>query len=135
MKTHTDISLQPGKLRQTGSRDWVTRFAFGAATSALSAVLSQYVSPRIGGVFLAFPAILLASLTLVAEEEGRTRARDDARGAFFGTMGMVAFAVVIAILAARIPAWATFSAGVAAWVTVALGSYFIGRRFRAGHDT
>jgi hypothetical protein len=33
----------------------------------------------IGGTFLAFPAILLASLTLVAEEEGGAQSRDDAR--------------------------------------------------------
>ncbi len=136
MSDRHDIRIQPGKLRLTRPRDWLTRFAFGAGTSALSAVLSQYVSARIGGVFLAFPAILLASLTLVAEEEGRTRARDDARGAFFGTIGLVAFAVVVAVLALRLPIWATFVAAVAAWTAVSLGLYFfVGRRSRFGHDT
>jgi hypothetical protein len=55
--------------------------------SAVAGVISAVAGPRAGGVFLAFPAILLASLTLVAKEEGPARARDDARGAIFGTLG------------------------------------------------
>ncbi|MET8803359.1 hypothetical protein [Streptomyces sp. NPDC004546] len=43
-------------------------FFFGAGVSLLAAVVWKLFGPFIGGVFLAFPAILLASLALVAKE-------------------------------------------------------------------
>lgn len=55
-------------------------------------------------MFLAFPAILLASLTMVAEEEGPRQALDDARGALLGTFGMIGFGVLAAFTVSRWPA-------------------------------
>jgi len=49
--------------------------------------------------------VLLASLTLVAQEEGVRQARNEARGATFGTLGLLAFAVVLAVLVGRAPVW------------------------------
>ena len=57
--------------------------------------------PYSGGVFLAVWAILLASLTLLADEEGQAAARDDARGATAGAVGLIGFAVVGAVLFSR----------------------------------
>ena len=53
-------------------------------------------------LFLAFPAILPASLTLVKEHDGRRKTCDDARGSRLGALGMLAFAIVVAILAPRV---------------------------------
>ena len=52
---------RPGKLRDTPVRDWIIRFAFGAGVSAVAAVVAKVGGPAAGGLFLAFPAILLAS--------------------------------------------------------------------------
>jgi formate hydrogenlyase subunit 3/multisubunit Na+/H+ antiporter MnhD subunit len=93
------MAFRPRKLAETGVRDWLIRFGF----SVVAGVVSVVAGPKVGGLFLAFPAILLASLTLVAREEGSGRARDDARGAAFGTIGMLAFAVAVGVLAQRTP--------------------------------
>ena len=101
--SNDEIHAEAGKLRTPPPRDWIIRFVFGAGVSAVAGVVSEIAGPRVGGVFLAFPAILLASLTLVAKEEGVKQARDDARGAAFGTIGLLAFAVVVASAATRWP--------------------------------
>jgi len=129
-----EVRTHVGKLREPPARDWLIRFGFGAAVSAIAAVGSLLAGPRVGGVFLAFPAILLASLTLVAKEEGTDQARDDARGAAFGTLGLIAFAVVVLLTATRWPLWATLTAATAAWAVVASSAYAVARVLGAGGD-
>jgi hypothetical protein len=128
------IQLRAGELKQAPVRDWLIRFGFGAGVSALAGVVSVVAGPRVGGVFLAFPAILLASLTLVAKEDGARQARNEARGATLGTLGLVGFAAVVAITLPGWPLWAALGAAIAVWTLVALGSYFIARRAGAGGD-
>jgi hypothetical protein len=60
------VRVQPAELRDASGRDWVMRLGFGAGVSALAGIVAALAGPRVGGLFLAFPAILLASLTLVA---------------------------------------------------------------------
>src|SRR5919108_96559 len=98
------IGTQPAKLRELRARDLIVRFAFGAATSAVAGAISIVFSPIAGGVFLAFPAILAASLTLIAEAEDRGEAREDARGAAVGAVALAAFAAVAALGFTRL-AW------------------------------
>jgi uncharacterized membrane protein (GlpM family) len=129
-----EVQANSGKLGKPPVRDWFIRFGFGAAVSAVAGVIAVVAGPRAGGVFLAFPAILLASLTLVAKEEGEDRARDDARGGVFGTIGLLAFAVVVAVAATRWPLWATFVTATLAWSVVALVGYGIARIAGAGAD-
>jgi uncharacterized membrane protein (GlpM family) len=129
-----DIRADPGKLRNPPARDWLIRFIFGAGVSAVAGVVSAIAGPRVGGLFLAFPAILLASLTLVAKEHGVNKARDDARGAALGTLGLIVFAVVVAVAATRWPLWATLTLATVAWAVVALGAYWVARRLGAGGD-
>jgi uncharacterized membrane protein (GlpM family) len=128
------VTVRPGELTTTTARAWVIRFAFGAGVSAAAGVVSAVAGPKAGGLFLAFPAILLASLTLVAQEEGQRQARDDARGATFGTLGLSAFAVGVAVFATKAAMWIVLSAAGAAWLVVALTTYFAGRRYRNASD-
>jgi len=114
----TDLGVRPAELKQTSGRDWLTRFGFGAGVSALAGVVSALAGPKVGGLFLAFPAILMASLTLVAQEEGLRYARDEARGATFGTVGLLGFALVVAATATHWPRWLTFAVAVLVWVVV-----------------
>ena len=129
-----DVQVKPGELKETELRDWLIRFAFGAGVSALAGIVSALAGPLVGGLFLAFPAILLASLTLVAQEEGVRQARNEARGATFGTVGLLAFAVVLAVLVGRAPVWLALVAASAAWVVVAIGAYLVARGAGAGGD-
>jgi uncharacterized membrane protein (GlpM family) len=133
-RSNGEVSADAGKLRTPPARDWLIRFAFGAGVSAVAGVVSEIAGPRVGGLFLAFPAILLASLTLVAKEEGVKKARDDARGAAFGTIGLVAFAVVVALAATRWPLWSTLTVATVAWAVIALAAYGVARAFGAGGD-
>jgi uncharacterized membrane protein (GlpM family) len=125
----SDTAVQPdtraGKLRQAPARDWLIRFAFGAGVSALAAVVAKTAGPVVGGLFLAFPAILLASLTLVAKQEGGHRAREDARGAALGALGLIGFALVVWGTTPRWPVWLTLTAATLAWAAVSGVAYLI----------
>jgi uncharacterized membrane protein (GlpM family) len=117
--------VRPDKLRKPPARDWVIRFAFGAGVSALAAVVAKVWGPAAGGLFLAFPAILLASLTLVAKEEGAHRAREDARGAALGALGLIGFGIVVWGTTPRWPVWVTLLAATIAWAAVSGMAYLI----------
>jgi hypothetical protein len=125
--THTQAGqspqVQPGEVAKTPAREWLVRFVFGAGVSALAAVISEVWGPKVGGLFLAFPAILLASLTLVAKDEGAHQAREDARGAALGATGLVGFALVVAATARHWPVWATLTTATLTWVVVSGAAY------------
>jgi hypothetical protein len=87
-------SLSLAKIRQVRPRDYAIRFALGAVISVGAAILGKVIGHRFAGAFLAFPAILPASLTLIQEEEGTRRADRNAIGAILGGAGMVVFAIV-----------------------------------------
>jgi uncharacterized membrane protein (GlpM family) len=129
-----EIRMRPAELRDTHVRDWLIRFVFGAGVSALAAIIAKLAGPQIGGLFLAFPAILLASLTMIAKEDSPRQARNDARGATLGAAGLIAFAITGAITITRIPAWAALLAATGAWAVVGYGGYLIMRRAGAGGD-
>ena len=117
--------VRPEQLRKPPARDWVVRFTFGAGVSALAAVITKVWGPAVGGLFLAFPAILLASLTLVAKEEGGHRAREDARGATLGALGLIGFAIVVW---ATTPEWevgVTLLVATIAWAAISGAAYLI----------
>jgi hypothetical protein len=117
------IALMPGKLREVHARDLVIRFALGATTSVAAGAVSLWFGPFTGGVLLAFPAILAASLTLVADEESARRAREDARGAVVGAVALAAFSVV-GIVAFTHLAWGwVLAAATLAWTGLALAVY------------
>jgi len=127
-----DVQVKPGELRNMRPRELAIRFGFGAGVSLLAAIVSTVAGARVGGVFLAFPAILLASLTLIAKKDGVARARDDARGAALGTLGLIAFALVAAVTLTRWHPAAALATATAAWAVVSLAAYLVVRS--AGSD-
>jgi hypothetical protein len=112
------VGLRPRKLRELSGRELLIRFVFGAGVSFLAGLVSTIWGARAGGVFLAFPAILLASLTMIAKEEGLPHARDDARGATLGTLGLIGFACVAAWTLPRWSPWAALAAATLVWALV-----------------
>lgn len=128
------LQVQASKLRDGRPRDWIIRFGFGAGTSLLAAVIGVVAGPVVGGTLLAFPAILLASLTMVAKEDGAARGRDDARGATFGALGLVAFAALGAICFAALATPLVFAVCAGGWAVAGIGSFLLAWRLGAGAD-
>jgi hypothetical protein len=108
------VSVKPGETAM--------RFAFGFGVSVVAAVIGKLAGPHVGGLFLAFPAILPAALTLLQKRDGRDPADADAWGAVAGALGMVGFAVVAALLLAGHPALGLLL-GVVAWMVVSLSAW------------
>lgn len=114
--------LDLGSLRSVRPRDYALRFAFGAGISAMAALIARIGGEHMGGLFLAFPAILPATLTLLQKKGGTSQAVSDARGATFGAIGMVAFAVSATLLLGHVAGWALVAA-MGAWTGVSLVLY------------
>ena len=86
-----------GKITEARPHDLAIRFAAGAVTSIIAGAVTLVFGARIGGILLAFPAILVASLTLIEEQEDSINAREDARGAIIGRCAPMSFAAVAAL--------------------------------------
>lgn len=119
------IGAQVEKVREVRGPDMVVRFLFGAVTSAVAGSLAILFSPIVGGVFLAFPAILAASLTLIAEEEDVEESREDSRGAVVGAVGMGAFAAIGVAAFTQITWPFALAAAFGGWIVVAFGLYSV----------
>lgn len=109
-------------LRDKSAKDYAIRFAFGASISLIAALVSLKFQ-LFGGMFLAFPAILPASLTLIERDAGRQEASIDAEGAIIGATGLVAFALVVSFGIKTMGAIPALMAAATAWLVVSLGIY------------
>jgi uncharacterized membrane protein (GlpM family) len=116
-----DLTL--GRLRRVRVRDYVVRFAMGAAISVVAAVVGKIIGVRFGGTLLAFPAILPASLTLIQEEEGTSRADRDAIGAILGAVGLVIFGMVGEATFGRVDPALALALAILGWLVTALLLY------------
>ncbi|WP_433411819.1 DUF3147 family protein [Microtetraspora malaysiensis] len=133
------IRVEPAHLKKITKREMAVRFVFGAVISVAAALIGRAWGEVTGGVFLAFPAILAATLTLIQHEEHNRRpAAQDARGAILGAVGMIVYAACVWVLATRIPTPLALLAGLGAWAVVSAALYFlvwdIFRRGRSGSD-
>ena len=130
MQIKIDISV----LRETKWSDYPIRFLFGGMVTAAAGIIAKKFGPGVGGLFLAFPAIYPASATLIeknAREEkrkaglngtrrGRMEAAVDAAGAAIGTLGLLAFAVVIwRFMPDHLP-WMVLLAATVLWLVVSI---------------
>jgi Protein of unknown function (DUF3147) len=118
-------SVHVEKLRELQPRELAWRFAAGAVTSIVSGAVTLAFGPRAGGILLAFPAILAASLTLIAEEEDRSEAREGARGAVIGGCALTLFAAVAALTLGEISGVLALVIATAAWLGAALIGYVV----------
>jgi hypothetical protein len=93
-------------------------------------------------LFLAFPAIFPASVTLVEKHEkkrkaeagmhGQERAMNaagaDAMGACLGSLGLIAFAALVWQLLVKMPSWAVLMSAVAAWFAGAASAWILWKK-------
>ncbi|HYM51526.1 MAG TPA: DUF3147 family protein [Candidatus Limnocylindrales bacterium] len=117
------VGVELSTLKEIRLRDMAVRFAFGAVIALIAAVVGIRFGPRVGGLFLAFPATLPAALTLIEKKEGLTKALADASGGILGSVGMAAYAAVALVLLPRIAAVLALVLALLAWALVSVGLF------------
>ena len=117
------ISLRD--VRRVPLRDLAVRFAFGAGISTVASLIAILAGARAGGLMLAFPAILPATLTLLEREESARKAEDADFGSVLGALGLAAFAAVAWWLLPRVGAGVALVAAALAWLATASGCFFV----------
>ncbi len=115
-----NLHVDAGTLRKTTPAEHAVRFVFGGSMTAMTGLIAHAVGPVIGGLFLAFPAILPASLTLVASHEGRQKAVTEAGGAILGAIALAAFAATAWLLSPHASPVVTLGAAAAVWAMAAV---------------
>jgi hypothetical protein len=114
-----------GKVKEASARELLIRFAAGAATSVASGLVTLALGPRVGGILLGFPAIMAASLTLIAEEEDIAEAREDARGGVVGACALTLFAAVATLTFGHLPGGIVLALSAVIWAAAALLGYVV----------
>jgi nicotinamide-nucleotide amidase len=120
------LRVEPRRLGALKAHDYLIRFGFGFLISVVAAVIGEIAGSRVGGLFLAFPAILPATLTLVERKDGIGQALSDTRGATLGGIGMIAFALVMVLTVRQAPA-VGLGGAVLVWVMVSGLAYLLAR--------
>jgi len=118
-------TLDAGKITEARPHNLAIRFAAGAVTSIVAGAVTLLFGARVGGILLAFPAILAASLTLIEEQEDSIDAREDARGAIIGGCALMVFAAVAALSLPHLTGAVALLIATGAWLAGALLGYVI----------
>jgi hypothetical protein len=118
-------SVHPGAVRKGKLGDWLVRFAFGGAVSVATGLVAHFWGPSVGGLFLAFPAILPATLTLTEQRDGREDATDDARGSGLGAIALIAFGAAACGLLPILASPIALPLALAVWVTTGIGLWWM----------
>ena len=124
----TPISFDGAQLRTVKLGELAIRFAFGFGVSIVAGLVTLTFGNHVGGLFLAFPAILPASLTLIGEKDGDEQAQLSAAGAVLGAVGMVAFAATAFLLFDSVHPAAAEGVALLGWAGVSVGLYLTARR-------
>jgi hypothetical protein len=138
----TPVEFKPESLQQARWWEYVIRFVFGGLVTVMAGIVAKIYGPVVGGLFLAFPSIFPASVTLVhthkkrreqnkgkseeeSDEKGTRAAWKTAEGAALGSVGLFCFGLVIWLLPRFLPPWLVLFVALVAWVAGALLAYFI----------
>lgn len=126
------IQLKLSALKETKWYEYLIRFVFGGLVTVAAGLITKQFGPVVGGLFLAFPSIFPASVTLVqshkkkeeehkgedeaeSEERGIQSAGRTAEGAALGSSGLFAFALINYLLAKTLPPWLVLLLALAVW--------------------
>jgi len=123
--------------------EYAIRFLLGGLATVFAGLVARYAGPSAGGLFLAFPAILCASVTLIDRHErqrkerrglegkqrGRRAAALDSAGSGLGSVALIMFGMIVSWTAQAGPLKA-LSAGLAGWLVVAVTLWWLRRYIR-----
>ena len=120
MSARTDVHADPHQLQKSSWSDFCVRIAFGGVVAVVAYLVGRQFGPAVAGLFLAFPAIMPASVTLVEKHAGKGKAVSTARGTMAGTLGLLAFGAAVWQLSARASSWLVLAVAAVAWLAVAI---------------
>jgi Protein of unknown function (DUF3147) len=130
-------------LREGRWYEYLVRFSLGGVATVSAGLVADAFGPKVGGMFLAFPAIFFASATLIEGHErerkekkglsggwrGKQAAALDAAGAGWGSIGLAAFAVAI-WLVAQDSEGASLALASTAWLVVSVSLWRVRSELR-----
>jgi hypothetical protein len=133
------VRINISALGRANWHEYVVRFVFGGLITAVAGLVAQRFGPVIGGLLLAFPAILPATTTLIEKHEtdkkhehglhgtmrGRAVASVDAAGAAMGSIGLFVFALVVWRFLSRYTPWLVLTAATFCWLIVSVSIWQI----------
>lgn len=136
------VTISTSGFKRTKWWEFLLRFVLGGFVTAGAGVLAKKLGPGFGGLFLAFPAILASSLTLVQKHErerkqqkglsgvtrGRHAAGADAAGASMGSIGLIAFAACVWKWLPDYNLWLVISGATLLWAVVCLTVWYFWKR-------
>jgi hypothetical protein len=137
-----NISVSLSGLAQTKPLEFALRFVFGGIVTALAGLIATKFGPVIGGMFLAFPSIFPATATLIEKHEAKKKKQEgmqgrylakcaagaDAAGAAMGTIGLLAFGMLVWQLSESVAPWIMLTTATIAWLAVALTVWIIRKK-------
>jgi Protein of unknown function (DUF3147) len=141
------VKFNTAKLAHIEWGQYAIRFVLGGTITAIAGLLAEKFGPTVGGLFLAFPAIFPASVTLIEKSErtkkhekgmhGEKRARAAAAvetyGAALGSIAMACFAGFIWRLLPAHPAALVLPLATVLWTVCAVVIWAILRWHRHRH--
>lgn len=114
----------------TDFKEIIVRFCLGGAAVVMCYMVSVYSPVKfIGGVFAAFPAVMVAAVSMAGLRESSKEAGDVARGAVSGMVGCTA-CVLCALYLIR--AWDSWVLGLSGAVMVWLAAALLSNMFISG---
>ena len=138
-----NISVSLSGLAQTKPLEFALRFVFGGIVTALAGLIAAQFGPVVGGIFLAFPSIFPATATLIEKHEAKKKKQEgmhgrylakcaagaDAAGAAMGTIGLLAFGMLVWQLSESVAPWMVLTTATIAWFAVAMIVWIVRKRF------
>jgi hypothetical protein len=133
------IGLDVSSIHHLRLRDYAVRFVFGGIVTVLTGLIARRYGPGVAGLFLAFPAIFPAGATLIEKQQrekkrrvgldgtsrGRVAAGIDAIGAAMGTLGLIAFALLVWRFLPSHSSPAIFTIAGLAWLAISVLAWLI----------
>ncbi len=138
------IGFDLDSLKENRWSEYAVRFFFGGIITATAGIIAKKFGPEVAGLLLAFPAIFPASATIIEKHEkermaragfdgtrrGRSIASIDAAGATMGSLGLIAFAVLVWKALPKYSTWGVLAAATLLWFGVAIAVWVLRRSVR-----
>jgi Protein of unknown function (DUF3147) len=136
------IDADLSSLKTTKPHEYAIRFFFGGAVTAIAGLIAKHYGPVIGGLFLAFPAIFPASVTLITSHEeqrkrkagydgtirSRLAASLEAAGTCLGALALLGFALILYRLLPAHSSIVIFTTASIAWLALSVLLWLLAKR-------
>jgi Protein of unknown function (DUF3147) len=133
------VKVDVSSLKSTKPHEFAIRFFLGGLLTVIAGMLAKSFGPAIGGLFLAFPAIFPASVTLIEKHEkqrkqqigydgtirGRNAASLEAAGTSLGALALVLFALILYLFLPQHNPWLTLASASLAWLAFTVGLWLV----------